>query len=379
MLLKERAKALNAELQKELRLFRTGNKFYGIREILARYRVSRRVADLALKTLTDDGLLEHRKQYGYYVRNFHKRRNVIFYHNQWVNEELREVSRWLQEEFRSLADYYEVGSRSYDYRSNLIALLENSPADVQIVCPPARALSREEIVYAAQSPRPIIFMDRNLTDATLHCTFRKFEYGMLELVDYLTGLGHRNLAMLVAEPTVGGNRIEMDAFPEFARRRGCRVTVFPCRAEVGNYSPTLAHDILHAYLEEHEPDFTALFVISDYAAQGAIRALAAHGYRVPEDISVVGSGSALCADYTQPPLTTVGVDLHASVVKLAQEIHRKWDDFDTGERIAVFSVPHVTERGSTCRLQAPPRSGSVPFLKLNSRHQNFSSIERNVK
>ena len=362
MLLQERANTLYAQLLKELKLFRTGGKFYGIREIIARYHVSRRVADLALQTLTGDGLLEHRHQYGYYVRNLHKRRKVVFFHNQWVNEELREASRWLQEEFQSLADYYEVGSLAYDYRSDFVPLLKESPADVLIVCPPARPLTREEIIYASQSRRPIIFMDRNLTDAGLHCTFRKFEYGIMELVDYLVCLGHRSLAMLVAEPPVGGNRIEMDAFPEFARRRGCRVTVLPCAPEVGNYSPTMAHDTLHAYLEANRPDFTALFVISDYAAQGAIRALKAHGYRVLEEISVVGSGSALCANYTEPPLTTLGVDLHASIAALAREIHRMWDRFDTGERIALFSVPKVTERASTRPIPVSFAAGTLPGL-----------------
>ena len=378
MLLKERANTLGAELQKELKHFRTGSKFYGIRDILSRYHVSRRVVDLALKTLVNDGLLEHRSQYGYYVRNFHRRRKVIFYHNQWVNEELREISLYLQEEFKLLADYYEIGAFSYDYRSNLITFLEQSPADVLVVCPPARPLTREEIVYAAESPRPIIFMDRNLTDASLHCTFRKFEYGIMELVEYLVGLGHRNLGLLVAEPLVGGNRIEMDAFPEFARRRGCHVTVLPCNAEAGNYSPTLAHDVLSNYLENHKPDFTALFVISDYAAQGAIRALTAYGYRVPEDISVVGSGSALCANYTEPPLTTLGVDLHESIARLAREIHRMWEHFDSGERLAVFSVPKVTERASTRRL----RHTSPAKLNILQKHHhtyrsNFQPKERN--
>lgn len=377
MLLKERANSLGAELQKELKHFRTGSKFYGIRDILSRYHVSRRVVDLALKTLVNDGLLEHRSQYGYYVRNFHRRRKIIFYHNQWVNEELREISLYLQEEFKLLADYYEIGAFSYDYRSNLITLLEQSPADVLVVCPPARPLTREEIVYAAESPRPIIFMDRNLTDASLHCTFRKFEYGIMELVEYLVGLGHRNLGLLVAEPLVGGNRIEMDAFPEFARHRGCHVTVLPCNAEAGNYSPTLAHDVLSNYLENHKPDFTALFVISDYAAQGAIRALTAYGYRVPEDISVVGSGSALCANYTEPPLTTLGVDLHESISRLAREIHRMWERFDSGERLAVFSVPRVTERASTRRrrLQVPAKLNVLQ--EQHTYRSNFQPKERN--
>lgn len=350
MLLQERARTLYTQLLHELNRFPTGGKFYGVRELVSRFQVSRRVVDLTLRQLAGDGLLEHRELCGFYVRSFRKRRHVVFYYNDWVNEELREIARDLKDEFDKLDCDYEFGSVPYDYRSDLVPQLESSPADVLIVCPPSRPITPQEIVFAAKSSKPVIFLGRNLVDASLHCTFRKYEFGMSLLVDYLKEKGHRKLAILSAEAPVGGNRIEAEAFVEYAAARKCGVVRIPCTAEVGNYTPAIAHDALFRHLELHGADFTALFVISEYAAQGALLALSEHGLRVPEEVSVVGSGSALCAGYMHPPLTTVGVNQQESMAALAREIHRMWDRFDGGERIALFSIPKITERASVCTI-----------------------------
>jgi DNA-binding LacI/PurR family transcriptional regulator len=50
---------------------------------------------------------------------------------------------------------------------------------------------------------------------------------------------------------------------------------------------------------------TAVFCYNDMTALGALRAIHAHGLRVPADISVVGFDDLFFAPYTLPPLTTV--------------------------------------------------------------------------
>ena len=58
-------------------------------------------------------------------------------------------------------------------------------------------------------------------------------------------------------------------------------------------------------LIEKYPDMTAVFAMSDVTAIGAIRALRDRGYRVPEDISVIGFDGIALADYYNPKLTTI--------------------------------------------------------------------------
>ncbi len=54
-----------------------------------------------------------------------------------------------------------------------------------------------------------------------------------------------------------------------------------------------------------DPEIDGVFAASDLMASGALRVLAAHGRRVPEDVGVVGFDDVLVATATTPPLTTV--------------------------------------------------------------------------
>ena len=68
-------------------------------------------------------------------------------------------------------------------------------------------------------------------------------------------------------------------------------------------------------LLERNPDFTALFAMSDVMALGAIRALKDAGKLVPEEISVIGFDGPEIGEYTIPRLSTVA----QSVEQLAQK------------------------------------------------------------
>ncbi|MEG3182076.1 LacI family DNA-binding transcriptional regulator [Sphingomonas sp. LT1P40] len=58
--------------------------------------------------------------------------------------------------------------------------------------------------------------------------------------------------------------------------------------------------------------FDAVLAASDLIAIGAMRTLAAHGLRVPDDIAVVGFDDIASASFTSPPLTTVMQDTRAA-------------------------------------------------------------------
>ena len=52
---------------------------------------------------------------------------------------------------------------------------------------------------------------------------------------------------------------------------------------------------------------TAIICTNDTMSVGSMRALKEKGYRIPNDISIVGFDDAFIAEHTDPPLTTIRV------------------------------------------------------------------------
>lgn len=121
--------------------------------------------------------------------------------------------------------------------------------------------------------------------------------------EHLAGLGHRHVAFL------GGASRHC---PEFlARYRGCAnalervgIRMDPALQVDAESSEDDGYAAAMELLRRGRP-FDAVFAASDLIAIGAMRALAEHGRRVPEDVSVVGFDDIPMSRFTNPPLTTV--------------------------------------------------------------------------
>ena len=61
---------------------------------------------------------------------------------------------------------------------------------------------------------------------------------------------------------------------------------------------------VHDLLAQH-PEITAIVTPQDSAVAGILKAIAAHGLRIPNDISVVGLLDESIAEVTTPPLTAL--------------------------------------------------------------------------
>ena len=113
------------------------------------------------------------------------------------------------------------------------------------------------------------------------------------MVDYLIGLGHTKIAILIAEAeeqSIGKLRLE------------------------GYYDSLKAHGIaVNPKLVCREP-FTALYAVADALAIGALRALHEAGMEVPRDVSIAGYDGIDMANYTVPSLTT----MHQPVEEMAK-------------------------------------------------------------
>jgi LacI family transcriptional regulator len=99
--------------------------------------------------------------------------------------------------------------------------------------------------------------------------------------------------------------------------------------------------------------FTALFAFNDVSAIGAVRALREVGFRVPQDVSVVGFDDVQSAAFQNPGLTTVRQPLRTMGMLAAEALVRRItspEEYPAAKRIVVD--PELVVRDSTC---PPPK------------------------
>ena len=81
--------------------------------------------------------------------------------------------------------------------------------------------------------------------------------------------------------------------------------------------------------------FDAIFAANDLMAAGAIKALALHNIRVPEDVIVVGFDNTYVATLTSPPITTINLPKIQLGIESGKAIIRMIENSPAVERICL--------------------------------------------
>ena len=162
---------------------------------------------------------------------------------------------------------------------------------------------------------PIVFFDRVCEDLQADKVITDdFEGGFIA-TDYLINKGCKNIVHLAAPQHLLIGRDRRNGYCEALRKAGIEVRedrILKCdtREEV----QTLKHHILNL-----APELDGIFAVNDSTAITVIQILQQNGFRIPEDISVIGFGDGPNASIIQPELTTVvqkGYEMGRESVKL---------------------------------------------------------------
>jgi LacI family transcriptional regulator len=104
------------------------------------------------------------------------------------------------------------------------------------------------------------------------------------------------------------------------------------------------YKVMQAMLDQSK-EFTAVLAFNDLIAVGAMSALQEKGYRIPQDIAVIGYDDIEYAKFTNPPLTTIRQDAdrigHLAMNVLVNKIN------DPGaEQQQIYLSPQLIERST---------------------------------
>lgn len=186
-----------------------------------------------------------------------------------------------------------------DSRNQLEPILRQNPAGVIVVGDAPQQL--EMVSECIRKGVPAVVMSYSeLKDFS--CVYIDRSQGICDAVNYLYGMGRRNIVYAQLNPCKNRLRgyhegMKSNHLPEYI---AAPEKFYGLNDDLFQVGVSLAERILNEV-----PGVDAIQAYSDYLAAGLLAGLIRRGRRVPEDISLVGFDNRELSAFTSPPLTTL--------------------------------------------------------------------------
>lgn len=169
--------------------------------------------------------------------------------------------------------------------------------------------------------------------------------GVDDAVAHLVELGHRAIGFVTLGHVTPKKEYGFTAWARQGYAAACQRYDLRDYARIANLSTESVTATVHDLLAQH-PEITALVTPQDSAVAGILKAIATHGLRIPDDISVVGLLDESIAEVTTPPLTALSFSSRELGFTAADLLIARLDGSANGPS-QVLVRPELCVRGST--------------------------------
>jgi LacI family transcriptional regulator len=235
----------------------------------------------------------------------------------------------------------------------------------------------EELRRALKEMRvPIVLMDRDIA-LDLDVVAIDHRGGARAAAAHLLGLGHRRIALLTGHATMRPAHERIAGFQEAHRRAGFAPE--PDLIRCGGFSAEFGFEQLSALLASKKPP-SAVVAGGMTMLPGVLRAIAAAGLRVPEDVSVIAGGDTDLAELSAPSVTAVrwsNADWGRNAVRLL--LDRIEGHYDADPRRVTLATELVHRASCAPPAERGPRANrarKVPAVDAGHRRDD-NVAERN--
>ncbi len=185
--------------------------------------------------------------------------------------------------------------------AELLALYDRGHADGVILMEILTHDPRADLLRGHELPFVMIGRcadqdDLSYVDLDIHA-------GVVQAVDYLYHLGHRQIALVTLTPVREGKEYAYTTWAVQGYEEACRRYGLPARWHSSDSDADVEASVL-AWLTGH-PEVTAIITPQEAEAAGLLRAVQARRLRIPQDISLVGVMPDAMAELVTPPITTI--------------------------------------------------------------------------
>jgi len=183
--------------------------------------------------------------------------------------------------------------------------------------------------------------------------------GIRIALQHLISLGHRKIAFIKGHKGSADTEDRWEAVLTAARSLSIKVdpklVVQLERLGVQQLSAIQEGALCAQQLLSRRREFTALMAFNDISAIGAINRLREHGWRVPQDLSVVGFDDVVAARIVYPALTTLQQPLQLMGQMAAREVINAITHGLKDERLVLTPQLVIRKSTATARLARPKR------------------------
>ena len=148
---------------------------------------------------------------------------------------------------------------------------------------------------------PVVFLGGWVTSPKENVVAQDNEYGTNMAMDYLFGLGHRDIAYVSDKVRSNSNQVKIDVYMRRMLEAGLEPAVF-----VDEGSGLIESGIRQtSKMLDSGRRFTAVLASKDLVAVGAMEEIRTRGLSVPDDISVMSFGGSEISSVPMINLTTI--------------------------------------------------------------------------
>lgn len=152
------------------------------------------------------------------------------------------------------------------------------------------------------SPIPVSVIDAEAIGPNVSMVASDNRAGATAAVDYLWQLGHRKIGILNGCAGAFVSRERYEGFVQYLKERDAFNEKYVYYGDFSRESGAAAAEVIMSCADRP----TALFATNDQMALGALKAFKRKGYRIPEDISLIGFDNISNSEDCDPALSTIG-------------------------------------------------------------------------
>lgn len=172
------------------------------------------------------------------------------------------------------------------------------------------------------------------------------------LMEHLLRLGHRDIAFVGGRMDVGSTYKKVQRYRQLLQENGIEWRDELVMAD-GSYDDVTAYRQMNDMLNRKVLP-TAVIAINDFSAAGILRSIREHGYRVPEDISLVSYDNTYISQLAMPQLTSIDYSYEEFGEKLVETAVAALEGNDPPQLCLI--TPTLVERASSAQARKQPEA-----------------------